>query len=756
MEAGVYDIAISSLKLVDVDAHRAQLALIAGGGIAVVDREDFVNHNHTPGRGHPNAGAAMSKSAPTGERVRIAHIKAGDRFVADAKGALHAHYFDPGPAPSHPKWEDKSSYGDRAVGVHTVRSIEPVASRAMGSTNRGARVYDVHTDKGLLRYSSQAKLYRLHEPLPGTASRSFHERNHVGHAPSHESSVTTSLYEMNKAEKAAKAGTHTKYRIRGRVPGAISRAENVTRLVGANSFEVSGIVEEFYNMVHSKADGKFASSPGAGVMKAMKGASLVKGPAPVGGGGKSKALKPMKAPKIAAPAKAPKAPKAAKPAFVRDPAGHPQQTKAPSSQTRTTKAGAAAQGEQPSRIGQRVLSKKMGGPAQTTLHLSEISANGQKQMVDRLHHVGAIPKNLKTADEVANFVAKNVLSVYGKVSPANIAAWKQWYPGANKIGLALSGPDLPHHAANATIAALSPGTDWNINVAQTRAAVSVLRNNAPLTAKQAIEANKLSAAAFGRQHTKWENSVTAARSALTVLNAERQKTTDPKALAKIDAAIKKKHEQVLKVEPQEKFLPKFHEGQKPSEVSDYATGFMMRAVTPHTVVRDVKIKPDGTYDDSQLVMNKTGKARSGGWQSYDNLSKVASIYRDPSMQNISNKMGNAHKVRSFFNNINDPHNAAGDVTVDTHMFGVGLAKPLSISHPWIKSGKMNITSSGGSAPDGIKGAYAIFHEGISRAAKQAGLEPREMQSVVWEQWRRMHTIAERAANVKSISQGGKL
>lgn len=416
--------------------------------------------------------------------------------------------------------------------------------------------------------------------------------------------------------------------------------------------------------------------------------------------------------------------------------------------------GSLPGGEGGTRIGTRLPKEGAGG---TTLGFHEISKEGLQGMVDRMHAVGALPKNIKTADAAADYIAHNITTVFKQVAPHDVAAWKEWYPGAGKLGADLvAGTTIPHHAANAMIASLSPGTDWNINVAQARSLFKVLHEDTPITAAQAKLANGLVAETLGRQHAAWEKKTGNARAAVDLLRTERGLQSDPKLIKKLDVAIASKMKQAEIAEPTLASLPHFKAGERPSERENTAVGYMARATTPNPVVRDIKIKPDGTYDDHDLVMTKGGKAASGTWQSYENIAKAVSVYRNPTMENISTQLGQAHKVRSFFNNINDPHNAAGDVTIDTHAYGIGLAKPLSINHPWIKSGKSNMTNTGGSVKDGTSGAYALFQEGYTRAAKAAGIEPREMQSVTWEQWRRIHTKAARAANVKRIGQGGEL
>ena len=46
------------------------------------------------------------------------------------------------------------------------------------------------------------------------------------------------------------------------------------------------------------------------------------------------------------------------------------------------------------------------------------------------------------------------------------------------------------------------------------------------------------------------------------------------------------------------------------------------------------------------------------------------------LNKISDAMGDMHKVRSFFNNIEVPFSDFGDITIDTHAIAAGWMKPL--------------------------------------------------------------------------------
>jgi hypothetical protein len=105
---------------------------------------------------------------------------------------------------------------------------------------------------------------------------------------------------------------------------------------------------------------------------------------------------------------------------------------------------------------------------------------------------------------------------------------------------------------------------------------------------------------------------------------------------------------------------------------------------------------------------------------------------------ISSLLGKQHKVRSFYNNILDPHSANDDVTVDTHAGGAAWLDPLG-SHSTAISQML-----GGSPPSGepgspksdrlgVRATYPFYADAYREVAKEVGLDrPRELQSILWE------------------------
>jgi hypothetical protein len=272
--------------------------------------------------------------------------------------------------------------------------------------------------------------------------------------------------------------------------------------------------------------------------------------------------------------------------------------------------------------------------------------------------------------------------------------------------LAAQYPSVNQDAAAGIIARLSPQKDWDMNVAQAHSMIEALHNDIRITPDLA-----------GR---------------VAVLKAE-AKIRDEKSSRKTN----------LNLDPHEHMKLT---GKKLSELSDEQAAWAIRGNDPNPDNRPVRVHADGKYSIEVGGPHRDKTA----WQSYENIMSAVRIYRDP--KSLSKELGQEHKVRSFFNNINDPHSSRRDVTTDTHHYGVGLGIPVGTSHPLISSGSRNLTGSGGNVADGIKGTYALFAEGTRRAAAARGVEPREMQSIVWEQWRRAYPKASRARGAIELAE----
>lgn len=176
--------------------------------------------------------------------------------------------------------------------------------------------------------------------------------------------------------------------------------------------------------------------------------------------------------------------------------------------------------------------------------------------------------------------------------------------------------------------------------------------------------------------------------------------------------------------------------------------------------------PDGSVRD--FARNQTGEPTSSAWNTgLPAMIKAVKIMDDGSMENIHHQLGEAHKIRNFYNNIVDPWSKHGDVTIDTHAVGAGHLRPMSqkseeVLHNFGSSynpsapgaiGGTESSSSIGSTVTGNNGLYSLYAEAYRTAAKRLGILPRELQSITWEGIRSLYEAKEKSPELtKTINQ----
>jgi hypothetical protein len=139
------------------------------------------------------------------------------------------------------------------------------------------------------------------------------------------------------------------------------------------------------------------------------------------------------------------------------------------------------------------------------------------------------------------------------------------------------------------------------------------------------------------------------------------------------------------------------------------------------------INPDGS--NGEVFKKGDGTYGHVAWGSLNEISKAIDILKDGSRDSLSDNLGQAHKVRHFYNNIVEPNSARGDVTVDTHAVAAALMRPLGGNNPEVLAN----FGGPGSNIHGLNGTYPLYHEAYTRAAKELDIaHPRQLQSVVWE------------------------
>jgi len=296
----------------------------------------------------------------------------------------------------------------------------------------------------------------------------------------------------------------------------------------------------------------------------------------------------------------------------------------------------------------------------------------------------------------------NLKHLYEQTAPAEREANRQWYDGANKFTKEIADEfDLDHRQMAGVTASLSPQKDWDMNV-------SLAKRVADIYTKQQDTKTSPEMIVKGKEivaKTKGNNTLRGIID--TLKNKTFSELTDP-----LDRAA---------------WLRLYDETYNPRDF-------------------DI-IGPDGS--SKGLRKTKTGNNSKVAWGSLNEIAKAISIMSDGSKENISNQLGQQHKVRSFYNNIIDPNSTRGDVTIDTHAVAAALLRPLSGNSKEV----LDNFAGPGSNVTGISGTYALYQEAYRLAAKELDIaHPRELQSIVWEKIRKVYpsTFKQQAANVQAV------
>jgi hypothetical protein len=333
----------------------------------------------------------------------------------------------------------------------------------------------------------------------------------------------------------------------------------------------------------------------------------------------------------------------------------------------------------------------------------------------------ANPKDL--FDSFIRQAKDNIKYVYNQArASGNHIADRIWYDGAHNFGTRDAEVyGLEPRQNFATIATQSPQKDWNQNVSLYERLTDAVLNkpDVKFTPEMNTKANQ-----FIREIAK-TNSKRAAQGKSQI---------DPWVDRKLINKLKGKSLDDLS-NPVEKaaWVRLYDEAHNPREFHEIA--------------------PDGTKKG--IVMLKgTNTPEKVAWGGLDSIAKGISVLQDGSLENISRNLGEAHKVRSFYNNIAEPNSPHEDVTADTHHVGLSLMRPVagSDAEPALNFG------GNGSTITGTHGTYPLYVEATRQAMRELNAEhpddppmqyPRQLQSVAWVEWRKMFPPESRTEATKN-------
>jgi hypothetical protein len=321
-------------------------------------------------------------------------------------------------------------------------------------------------------------------------------------------------------------------------------------------------------------------------------------------------------------------------------------------------------------------------------------------------------------DHFINHIKDNLVWLHDQMPPALRKRAKLWYDGARKVAIEWGDRyDMTKEAVSGVIASLSPQKDWFQNVDLARRVITTLKN--PPNG--------------GRWTEQMDKVITG-----LITRARKRPTYDefgdllPKELWKKDAKALSDQRRAMLEEVLNDLRTKNF---KDLDLMQKAVWVRMWHEAHESKAYRVW-SPEGT--EKQIARNEDGTPTKVAWPSFPTIANAISIIEDGSLENISDRLGTEHKVRSFYNNIinpNEPH--FGDVTIDTHAVAAGHLKPLGGEAREVKhnfGGKPDKDNFGPSNSDvhGISGLYALYAEAYRMAAHEKKLLPREMQSITWE------------------------
>lgn len=295
-------------------------------------------------------------------------------------------------------------------------------------------------------------------------------------------------------------------------------------------------------------------------------------------------------------------------------------------------------------------------------------------------------------------VSDNLLWMFDQIPEEVRDQSKLWYDGANKLANQFASEyQASPNAVAGVMAALSPQKDWYMNVSLAERLIDVVKTKKDFGVNDDIK------------------------------NTFKRIYGDEKYAKDIKAVESKPWEELSDV-------------QKAMYVRGFDETYNNRA---HRIV-----SADGQFMD--FAKTAKGEDKKTGWGSNTEIAKAISVLENPTQENISKQMGGMHKVRNFYNNIIDPNAKFGDVTIDTHAVAAGLVEPFSgksipVAHNFG-------TGSASSASTGAKGTYGVYADAYRQAAEQAGVLPREMQSITWEGVRGLFPAGFKSEkNVKAVN-----
>ena len=313
----------------------------------------------------------------------------------------------------------------------------------------------------------------------------------------------------------------------------------------------------------------------------------------------------------------------------------------------------------------------------------------------------------------------NLIWLHGQMNPEVRAIAKKWYDGARKLTERWAERyGIEPRQAAAVIANLSPQKDWFMNMSLAERILDIQAEQQNFKATPDMDEAFERTVLKGKKKPPQTKKTAHIRLAFKLWNQTKDAT-----LAEVPFRVKPE-EAVL---AESIWIRMFDEAHNPRSY---------RAMAPTGQILD-------------FVKKKNGENSKVAWGSFTEIGKAVAATKSADLDVISRGLGEAHKVRNFYNNIVSPNSRLGEVTIDTHAVAAALFKPLSgkgfeVFHAFGTTPSAEVLGmpsgverrgAGSSGVNGSQGTYGIYADAYREAAKELGILPRELQSITWEEIR---------------------
>ncbi len=326
-----------------------------------------------------------------------------------------------------------------------------------------------------------------------------------------------------------------------------------------------------------------------------------------------------------------------------------------------------------------------------------------------------------------DYLADNLIALHNSVDPEIRERSKRWYEGANRIANGFANKyGVTSEQVAGVMASLSPQKDWFLNLAQAEQTIEVYTNYQD----------------YEMDSEKFDATLAA------VIEVAEAPAKNKKGKSKEERRLMDEQAREERAMIFEKIRGKTLRELKGGDPK--LSGWAIRLIAETEFGKGVtNVTPEGEPNGPYLKAD--GTPVKNGWGSAGETAKALSILEDGTPENISDKLGKYHKVRSFFNNIVSPYSDLGDVTIDTHAVAAAFLMPYAQS---AKPVAQNFaTGTANSERDGMQGTYHIYADAYRQAADALGIPPYQLQSITWEAIREIYPAKSR--NQKNVAEQEK-